>query len=346
MIGFVRKQNKDLKDERKMLSSPTMLILLTIITIVFSVINIGIGAIKISPTEIMALLLGKGNPDYLFLIVEYRIPRIIVAVLVGCGLAVSGVIMQSTMQNNLAAPDTIGVSSGAGLIAVIITLLFPSSAAGTISVAAFAGGAIAAVFIYLLAYRSGIEPIRLALVGIAVSAFCSAGIELLVSKANPNVNSALIWLSGSLWGRTWEDVFTLIPWIAVFLPLTWFLAIQMDVINLGDEMAKGLGIRVERIRLLLITCAVALAGSAVATVGTLGFVGLIGPHIARKLVGSRHKILVPTAGIIGSLLVLITDTIGRALIPPTEIPAGLIIAIVGAPYFLYLLKRESKRKFN
>jgi iron complex transport system permease protein len=346
MIGFVRKQNKDLKDERKMLSSPTMLILLTIITIVFSVINIGIGAIKISPTEIMALLLGKGNPDYLFLIVEYRIPRIIVAVLVGCGLAVSGVIMQSTMQNNLAASDTIGVSSGAGLIAVIITLLFPSSAAGTISVAAFVGGAVAAVFIYLLAYRSGIEPIRLALVGIAVSAFCSAGIELLVSKANPNVNSALIWLSGSLWGRTWEDVFTLIPWIVVFLPLTWFLAIQMDVINLGDEMAKGLGIRVERIRLLLITCAVALAGSAVATVGTLGFVGLIGPHIARKLVGSRHKILVPTAGIIGSLLVLITDTIGRALIPPTEIPAGLIIAIVGAPYFLYLLKRESKRKFN
>lgn len=346
MIDFLGRVTRNFKSGKGALKPRTAIILLFLLTIIFSIINIGIGAVRLSPLEIITALLGKGSPEHLFLIIEYRIPRIIIAILVGAGLAVSGVIMQATMQNTLAAPDTIGISSGAGLIAVIVTLLFPKSAPATVSVAAFAGGAIAAVIIYLLAYRRGIEPIKLALVGVAVSAFCSAGIELLVSKANPNVNSALIWLSGSFWGRTWDQVYALTPWIIVFLPLAWMFGIQMDVINLGDDIAKGLGIRLEMIRILLITCAVALAGSAVATAGTMGFVGLIGPHMARKVIGSRHRALVPTAGIIGALLMLVTDAIGRALVPPVEIPAGLIVSIVGAPYFLYLLRRESKRNFS
>ncbi|WP_314001989.1 iron ABC transporter permease [uncultured Paenibacillus sp.] len=328
---------------RRVLKSVTVLALLLVLTIVFSIINMGIGAIRFSPWDIAASLAGIGDPDLAAIIMEYRIPRIVLAILTGAGLAISGVITQSVMRNPLAAPDTLGISGGAGLAAVIVTLLLPASAPGAVSTAAFLGGAMVAVVVYLLAHRGGVEPIRLALVGVAASAFCAAAIQLLVSKANPNVNSALIWLSGSLWGRTWDQVNELLPWIALLIPLSWALAIQLDLMNLGDNVAAGLGIRVQFMRFLLLAFSVGMTGAAVAAVGTIGFAGLISPHMARNLVGSRHKILVPTAGVLGGLLVLAADSIGRGLLPPLEIPAGLIISLIGAPYFLYLLRRESKR---
>ncbi|WP_127484697.1 FecCD family ABC transporter permease [Paenibacillus ehimensis] len=317
--------------------------LLSFATLLCAIANIGIGDAKLGIGPILASLVGQGDPNTASIIFDYRLPRIALALLAGAGLAVAGVIAQGVMRNPLAAPDTLGITGGAGLAAVVVTLLFPLSAPFALMAAAFGGGIAAASAVYLLAYRRGIAPVRLALVGVAVSAFCSSGIHLLVSRATPNVNTALIWLSGSLWGRSWDQVLQVLPWMLLLLPLAWLLAVHLDVIRLGDPVALGLGVKVELLRASLLAMAVALTGSAVAVVGTIGFVGLIVPHAARQLVGARHRILIPTAALLGGLLVLVADALGRGLVPPVEVPAGLVVSAVGGPYFLYLLWRQSRR---
>ncbi|WP_088833681.1 FecCD family ABC transporter permease [Paenibacillus tyrfis] len=317
--------------------------LLALATLLLAIANIGIGDAKLGIGPILASLVGQGDPNTASIIFDYRLPRIALALLAGTGLAVAGVIAQGVMRNPLAAPDTLGITGGAGLAAVVVTLLFPLSAPSALMAAAFGGGIAAAFAVYLLAYRRGVAPVRLALVGVAVSAVCSSGIHLLVSRATPNVNTALIWLSGSLWGRSWDQVLQVLPWMLLLIPLAWLLAVHLDVIRLGDPVALGLGVKVELLRASLLAMAVALTGSAVAVVGTIGFVGLIVPHAARQLVGGRHRILIPTAALLGGLLVLVADALGRGLVLPVEIPAGLVVSAVGGPYFLYLLWRQSKR---
>ncbi|MCU6795612.1 iron ABC transporter permease [Paenibacillus sp. WQ 127069] len=321
------------------------IITLLIIAVAVSVmINIAIGDVRIHPEQLLRILAGSGDPQLSSIIVSYRLPRVALALLVGASLAVAGVIAQGVMRNPLAAPDTLGLTGGAGLAAVVVTLLLPHSVPSTLTTAAFMGGIIAACAVYALAYRHGIIPVRLALVGVAISAFCSAGIQLLVSKSLPNVNAALIWLSGSLWGRTWDQVLHMLPWVAIVIPLAWLMGLRLDIIRLGDLSAKGLGIHLEGTRVLLLVMAVLLTAAAVAAAGTIGFVGLITPHMARRLVGARHRVLIPVAALLGGLLVLIADALGRGLLPPLEIPAGLIVSVIGGPYFLFLLWRHSRRR--
>jgi iron complex transport system permease protein len=259
---------------------------------------------------------------------------------------VAGVIAQSITRNPLAAPDTLGLTGGAGLAAVAVTLLFPGHFPFYLTAAAFVGGVAAAGAVYLLAYRKGIAPVRLALVGIAVSAFCSSGIQLLISRSTSNASAALIWLGGSLWGRTWNSFLQMLPGVLIFIPLAWMLGRWLDVIRMGDATARSLGLGVERTRMLFLTLSVLLTGSAVAAVGTIGFVGLITPHVARRLVGHRHTILIPVSAVLGGLLILIADSLGRGLLPPLEIPAGLIVAMIGGPYFIFLLARNAKRRLG
>ncbi|WP_148091921.1 FecCD family ABC transporter permease, partial [Paenibacillus sp. 598K] len=248
------------------------------------------------------------------------------------------------LRNPLASPGTLGITAGAGLGAVTVALLLPSSLAGLMSVSALVGGAIVALAIYLVAYRSGVDPIRLALVGVAIGAFCSAGIDLILLRGSSNLATALVWLAGSLWGRSWGELLGLLPWLVVLLPVTWRLALQLDLMQLGEATAQGLGLRVATIRLLLFCSVIGLAGASVAAAGTIGFVGLICPHIARTLVGTRHRILLPTAALSGAIIVLAADLAGRLLKPPLELPAGLIISAVGAPFFIYVLWRSSRRR--
>ena len=315
-----------------------------LVTVFAAMTSMKLGEMKIGYVHIFEFIMGTGDSQMADIIFSYRLPRVAVALAAGACLSVAGVIAQSIMRNPLAAPDTLGLTGGAGLAAVIVTLLFPGHFPILLTTAAFGGGIVAAVAVYLLAYRKGIAPVRLALVGIAVSAFCSSGIQLLISRSASNVSSALIWLGGSLWGRSWSQFIQMLPGLLILIPLVWILGLRLDVMRLGDSSAKNLGVGIERSRMLFLAIAVMLTGMAVAAVGTIGFVGLITPHIARRLVGPRHRILIPVAAVLGGLFILIADALGRGLLPPLEIPAGLIVSAIGGPYFLFLLWINAKRK--
>jgi ABC-type Fe3+-siderophore transport system permease subunit len=276
------------------------------------------------------------------LVQDYQLPRIVLCWAVGAGLGASGAVLQSVIRNPLASPDVLGVTKGAGVTALLVVLLVPGTPLSLLPVAALAGGAAVAVAVYLLAYRGGTTPIRLALVGVATGACCEAVIRFLLIRYPLDVNGSLIWLAGSFFGRTWQTVVITVPWIVVCLPIVTLLGRRLDVMGLGDPMAIGLGERAEGTRRLAIAVSVVLASAAVAAAGTLSFVSLIAPHIARRLVGGRMATLTPMASAIGVLLTLGSDTLGRGITPPLEIPAGLITAVIGAPYFLYLLMRTGR----
>jgi iron complex transport system permease protein len=282
-------------------------------------------------------------------------PRMTLAMLIGIGLALSGAIMQSISRNGLADPGLLGINAGAG-VGVIGLLLFvgrdmtganenPLQAAPFLlfPVVAFGGAFLAALLVYVLAYKNGeVTPSRLILVGVAVG-FGLAAITLLLSlKLHPWIYQiAVLWLAGSITITTWKSVLTLLPWIVVLAPFVFYKARVLNVLNLGDSVATGLGTAVERQRLVLLAAAVGLAASSVAVGGGIAFVGLLGPHIARRLVGPRHEVMLPTAALVGALLLVIADIPARNLLAPIEIPTGIVVAIIGVPYFLYLLVRTA-----
>ncbi|WP_099159025.1 FecCD family ABC transporter permease [Virgibacillus ndiopensis] len=321
------------------LSPKIKLVLLMLLTLVIAIVAVGVGAVFISPIDVMQSMLGKDDGGTGFIIMTYRLPRIVMAIFVGAGLGVSGAILQGIIRNPLASPDVIGITKGAGLAAAIVVLLFPQAPVVMLPIAALAGAAIITVILYLFAYKKGVNPSTLALVGIALGAICHAGIQFLMVKFPIEINAALVWLTGSIWGKSWNDVLLLAPWILLLVPVSILLANRLDILNLGDDVAEGLGEPAERTRGILLAVAVALAGASVAVVGSLGFLGLIAPHIARQLVGNRHQLLLPTAAVMGMLLLLLADALGRGLAPPAEIPAGIFTAVLGAPYFLFLLRK-------
>lgn len=304
------------------------------------IFNVGQGEYPIAITDILKTLLGMdtGNPDHLFVIQTLRLPRTLVAFIVGIALAISGTIFQGLTRNPLADPSIIGINAGASLAAVATIVLFPDAPIYTLPISAFIGALLMAVLIYGLAWNGGSSPILLILLGIGLSAIASACTSLLITFGSiNNVSQALVWLAGSVYGRTWEQFFAFLPWCLCGVPLALALSRQLNVLHLGDDVAKGLGSRVEWQRGLLVLVAVSLAGSAVATAGTIGFVGLIAPHIGRKIIGANHQNLLPIAALIGGLLVMIADWVGRTIFAPIELPCGVIIAAIGTPFFLYLL---------
>ncbi len=316
-----------------------MLILVALLALVF---NVSQGEYAVPPLEVVKTILGfPASSDYAFVVNTLRLPRALVALLVGMGLATAGTILQGLTRNPLAAPEIIGINSGASLVAVAVIVLFPQVATGWLPLAAFLGGLGAASAIYLLAWNGGSSPIRLILIGIGLTSLTGAFTSLMITFGNIyDVSQALIWLTGSVYGRSWEHLWPLLPWLAVFLPLTLVLARDLDTLNLGDNLAQGLGSRVEWTRSLLLLCTVALAGAAVATAGTIGFVGLMAPHLGRQLVGPSHVGLIPVAALIGACIVELADIVGRLAFAPIELPCGVITAVIGAPYFLWLLYRD------
>lgn len=321
---------------------PFVLVALGLIALASLVFNISQGEYPIPLLEVVKTILGMpANSEYAFVVNTLRLPRALVALLVGMGLAVAGTILQGITRNPLAAPEIIGINAGASLVAVTMIVLLPGISPVWLPVAAFLGGLGAAIAIYLLAWNQGSSPIRLILVGIGLTALTSALTNLMITFGEINVVSqALVWLTGSVYGRSWEHLWPLLPWLAIFLPLSLVLARDLDTLNLGDALALGLGSRVEWTRSLLLLCSVALAGSAIATAGTIGFVGLMAPHLARQLVGPSHIGLLPTAALTGACLVELADLAGRLLFAPIELPCGVITAVIGAPYFLWLLYRD------
>ena len=301
--------------------------------------SVGKGSVDISLTEITGFLLGAGNSPHGQIIYNIRLPRSIVAALVGINLALSGAILQAVMKNPLADPHIIGISSGAGLLGILVMLAFPGFGY-LVTPAAFMGAMGAALLIYILAWKNGIRPIRIILAGVAVSAFLSAGISALLIFYSDRVHSALMWMVGGLSARSWPQVEMLWPYTLICAVLALLASRHLNILQLGDELAKGLGLRVGLTRILLSALAALLAASAVSVVGLLGFVGLIVPHTARLLVGSDYRVLLPATLLLGAGTVTFCDTIARTIVAPVELPVGIIMAVMGAPFFLYLLRRE------
>ncbi|KAM3095962.1 FecCD family ABC transporter permease [Phormidesmis sp. 146-35] len=325
---------------------PGVLLVLVLMILGMLIVSIGYGNYFLPPLEVVRALLGQEttNPDASLLVLTLRLPRAIAALEVGMGLAVAGTILQGVTRNPLAAPEIVGVQAGAGLVAVAILVLLPALPLVLLPVAAFVGGLLTALLVYLLAWNRGSTPLRLVLVGIGVAAIATALTTLLITFGEiREVSQALVWLTGSVYGCGWEQVATLLPWLLIFLPMAWGLARELNALTLGDDIARGLGSQVEWQRGLLVLTSVALTGASVAIAGTLGFIGLMAPHLARQLVGSSHAGLIPTAALIGGLIVVAADLVGRSVFAPIELPCGVITAVLGAPYFLYLLRQDYDR---
>jgi iron complex transport system permease protein len=315
---------------------------LGVLAVVLSVYSLSVGATAVSLGDVVRALTGHVTGDASRIVIDFQLPRVLLCWLVGIALAVSGAALQGVIRNPLAAPDVIGVTKGAGFAGMLLLIAIPTAPAALVAPAAFVGGVVAAVLVYVFAYRRGATPARIALVGIAVSAAFEAGIRFMLVRDPLNVNASLIWLTGSLFGRSMTSVYEILPWVVVLVPLLVMWARRLDVLGLGDDLAAGLGEPVERTRRLVLLTAVALASVSVSVAGTIGFVGLIAPHMARRVFGGRHLSSLPAAGLFGVLLMIVADMIGRGLVPPLEIPAGLVTAVIGGPYFLYLLVKTGK----
>ena len=315
---------------------------LCVILIVGFVFSNVVGNKIVLPADVLKTMLGMGTPEHDLVIGTLRLPRAIVAVLVGAALSVSGALLQGIVRNPLASPDIIGITGGAAFAAVaFITYLAGSVSIKWLPVAAFLGAALVSLVIYWLAWNKGVSSTRLVLIGIGVAAATSALTMLMIILSPITAASrAYIWMTGSIYGASWEQVYTLLPWVLIFLPLAILYSRNLNVQELGDDLAKGLGDSVQRHRFILLFISVALAGSAVAVAGAIGFVGLIAPHMARKLVGPAYGGLLPVAALIGSLMLLAADTIARTAFIPLDIPAGVFTAGVGAPFFIYLLYKN------
>jgi iron complex transport system permease protein len=321
-----------------------MLVLFTLSVLIFS---ISYGEYDISPFEVVQTLthnLDEAHPKYRqfnLVVFTFRLPRIWVAFMAGAALATSGAIMQGITRNPLADPYLLGVSGGAGLAAVSIIVLFQDVPMRHLPWYAFGGALIVAFLIYGLAWKGGSStPMRLILIGVAIASIVSAITTMILVTGRINqVQQAYVWLSGSVYGRTWQHVHLLAGWLVVLLPIAFLSARWLNILNMGDETAKGLGMRVERQRSILLILSVALAAGAVAMSGTIGFVGLVAPHVTRRLVGPSHEGLLPISALFGGALLVTADLIGRWVIAPSEIPIGIVTAMIGAPYFLYLLYR-------
>lgn len=307
------------------------------------IISLNMGIMSITPTEVWNTIFGNGTGQNQLVLFNFRLPRIVIALLIGAGMAISGAILQSVTHNELADPGILGINAGAGF-AVVLFIFFSvgseTSSVFLLPIAALVGAIIAAALIYTISWKKGVSPIRLILVGIGINAAFSALIIVFQLKMDPNdFMKATVWLSGNISGTDWRYALALLPWIVVCIPIAFYKARTLNTLHLGDETAQGLGTSVERERMFLLFIAVALAGASVSVGGAIAFLGLVIPHLARKLVGARHEVMLPTAALLGSLLLLVADTVGRNILAPSEIPVGLVVSVIGGSYFIYLLMK-------
>ncbi len=322
-------------------------VMLLILIFVFAVISVNSGKMNLSPTEVFNVLLGNGTDRENLIVFDFRLPRIVLAILVGLGMGAAGVVMQSLLRNDMASPGTLGISSGSGLFVLLFVVYIASVGASSfvlLPLLAFVGGLLAAGMIFLLSYRRGrnISPIGLILTGVALGSGYGALTTFLTLKLDENqMNFMLRWLAGSLWGDDWRYISILAPWILILLAYIFYKARMLNTLHLGNQTAEGLGLAVKPEFLGLSLAAVALSSGSVALGGSFFFVGLIAPHMARRLVGPDHKLLIPAASLAGGLIVVVADTITRTISLGGDVPTGIVITVISVPYFLYLLAKAN-----
>ncbi|WP_145146208.1 iron chelate uptake ABC transporter family permease subunit [Paenibacillus xylanexedens] len=322
--------------ERKSLAVIGICILLFLVA---GVVGTSVGSDFISPLDVLRTIFGVNAGEHDFVVLTLRLPRVLLSLLVGAALGMSGALLQGIIRNPLASPDVIGITGGAAVAAVgFVTLLGGAVSIKLLPLFAIVGALVTALIIYILAWKKGVSPIRLVLIGIGVSAITGAGTTfMLILSPFYTAGQAYIWLTGSIYGASWTDVRTILPVIIIVVPLAIWFARSLNAQEFGDDLATGLGVTVQWHRSALLLCSVLLAGIAVAVAGTIGFVGLIAPHIARKLVGRMFGSMLIVSGLVGALLVFVADLLARTAFLPLDVPAGVFTAGVGAPFFLYLL---------
>ena len=290
------------------------------------------------PLPWSALISGwhAGNEHH-YVLTQYRLPRVILAIVVGAALAIAGVLVQGTVRNPLASPDILGINHAASLAAVGGMLLVPGLSVFWLPFLAFAGG-MAALFL-LRSLVDATSPMKLALTGVALSACWASVLDYLLLSRPQDINNALLWLTGSLWGRDLSFVMVALPALGMLIPLSLRYCRDLDLLALGDERASTLGVRVASTQFQVLLLAVALTATGVAVCGPIGFISLVVPHMIRRCCGGRHRVLIPLAGLAGALVLLLADVLARTINPPMELPAGVLTAIIGAPGFIWLLVR-------
>ena len=310
-------------------------ITLSLMVLLFG-LSIRLGTYTLSFEEIWAAF--QPDDKNYFTLMEYRFPRAVLAILLGGALAISGVLVQSVVRNPLASPDILGINNAAGLVAVSVLMFLPNLAFYWMPIFAFLGGVLSFVILWIVC-GFNFRPIKMAIIGVALSALWAAISHYLMLTNPVEINTAMLWLTGSLWGRSWSYLNVVLPWLVVLLPLPFIFCRDLDTLGLGENKASTLGVTVNKVQISVLVLAVALSTTAVAICGPIAFLGLVAPHLARRLVGGRHRTLLPAALIIGALLLQLSDILARVIDPPTELPAGILTAIIGAPYFFYLLMR-------
>lgn len=315
------------------------LVLLLLLLAAAVLMSLSVGSLKLPLKEIVSTLWNRPEGVNYQILFNIRLPRILLGAMVGGCFAVAGAILQGVMRNPLASPGIIGVSAGGGLAGIIVMLVLPQFGALLVP-AAFCGSLATALLVYLLAWKRGVSPVRLILAGVAVSAMLGAFSSTILLFNAERAGGILDFSIGSLSARSWHQIqqvglYMLFAFLAAFS-----LGGKLNILALGDEVAIGLGLKTERVRFLLIATAALLAASAVSVAGLLGFVGLIAPHIMRMMIGSDNRFLLPASALFGALMVVSCDTIGRLVLDPSELPVGIIMALMGPPFFLWLLRRH------
>lgn len=328
------------------------LVLGIVLSVVTMYMSLSSGLFNLTHSEVIQTLLKiDQHSDHYLVIYEFRLPRIVIGALVGCALGIAGAVLQGITKNHLADPGILGIQAAVGV--AVVTYMFIISgnieqidgiSIISMSLWGWVGGLLATLLLFLFARNRGtLDPKRLILVGIALNAGFGALTLFISLKMNPqDFEMATVWLSGSIYSASWQQVYSMIPWFIIIVPLLIWKAPILNVLQLGEVSMTGIGLNKNRSRLFLVLCTVGLISASVIVSGSISFVGLIAPHISRRLVGIHYQYTLPISGVVGMLLVVLGDWIGRTIFAPAELAVGIVISIIGVPYFIYLLIRSKK----
>lgn len=331
-------ENKNINNKGKSVGLSFAVVIILLLAMIWIAVNTG--SLEISPSQLYRGLFVRYDSD-VATIWDLRFPRIFIALLGGAALSVSGVLFQACMKNPIADPGIIGISSGAGFASIIIASLFPSLYF-FMPVFAFAGGIAACICVYMLAFKNGLDPLRIILVGVAVNALFTGLTQAFNAMTGSSLSGVAAIANANISQKTWDDVYMLTGYAVIGLVAAFILFYRCDLLLLSDRTAQSLGVNVSLVRVAVSIAAVVLASSATAQLGVVSFIGLIVPHIARILVGSGHKVLIPFSALGGALLLLLADTLGRRIAPPYEVSASILLAIVGGPLLILLIRRSDR----
>lgn len=330
--------------QRALLRGRTRVITLVLVAlaVVFAAVSLSVGSYTLPIPDLLKTLIGQGAGSDNFIVFRLRMPRLVLALLVGCAFGVAGALFQTLLRNPLASPDIIGVSQGAS-VAAAFSILILGLSGPAVSLAAFLGALVVAAGIYLLAWRGGVTGLRFVLIGVGVAFMVQAVLNYLITRGDVReVQQALVWIVGGLGGANWTDIAVIAVALAVLLPLAAVLSARLRILQLGDDAAGGLGLRPERARLAILFLGVALVAVATAFVGPLAFVAFVSAPIARRMLGTGGLALIPSA-LVGGVLVVAADFVAQHLLPGgAQVPAGIVTGLVGAPYLLWLLATTNR----